>query len=155
MNVSIKKIIKSDYSSLLSVIIPIVSWVIYLDVAHIGVLHNLFSRGRTVGDPYVFLLMAICSTLIFVPVLIARIVTIKNHFKNGVEVDGTITSIFFYRDRGRIEYEYELDNKPYNSGNAIHKSKFAKSLKEGQKVRLVVKKDKPNKALIREMYIEE
>jgi hypothetical protein len=87
------------------------------------------------------------------PLLIFRIKSIYNHFSNGIEVNGKIVSINLWKDRGRIEYEYEIEGKKYETGNAVHRSKFVDSLSEGQEIKIIVSKKNHKKGLIKEMYI--
>jgi hypothetical protein len=154
MKVSIIKIIKSDYLAMLSLIAPIVTIIIFIDSKYIGVLHKFFSRGRLTepGDSSIFLIMALITIAVFVPLFAFRIKSIKNHFKDGIEVIGKIVHLSLWKDRGRVEYEYEIDGEKYRSGNAFHRNKFVDSLVEGQEISIIVSKNNPKKGLIKEMY---
>ena len=151
LKVSIVKAIQSDYLSMLSVLAPTVFWALYIDSQWIGVFR---ARGRP-GNPIFFLVLALSATMVFSLVLALRLESILSHFENGVEVEGVIKAIWLSRGRGRVAYRYQYQGKPYQSGNAIHRTEFARSLQKGQKVRLVVRKDKPDSALIKEMYIKD
>lgn len=65
--------------------------------------------------------------LVLIFILICRIVYIYNIFKNGIEVEGIIRSISFYKDRGKIHYAYAYNNMDYKRGNAVMKNKVTKS----------------------------
>lgn len=157
MKVSTIKIIKSDYLAMLSLIAPVVTIVLFIDSKFFGFLHQFFSRGRSAdpADPSFFLIMAIITICIFVPLFILRIKSIHNHFKTGIEITGKIVYLNLWKDRGRVEYEYEIDGEKYRSGNALHRSKFVNSLAEGQKVTIIISKNNHKKGLIKEMYISE
>lgn len=149
--VSITKAVKSDYLSMLSSIAPIVFWALYIDSQWIGI----FQAPDQPSDPLFFLILALSGTIVFGLALALRLQSIISHFENGVEVEGMIKAIWLFRGRGRVEYQYQYEGIQYQSGNAIHKTEFARSLHEGQNVKLVVRKDKPNKALIKDMYVKD
>ncbi len=159
MKVSIIKIIKSDYVSMIFLLIPIVMVVLYIDTEYFGVLGKFLSRRRhgsgSEGDSSLYIILTIISVVAFIPALIFRIKSFANHFINGFEVKGIITAINFRRDKGRVEYEYQVDGEVYNSSNSLMKNKFTKTLSEGQEINLVVARDNKKKAFIKEMYIAE
>lgn len=156
MKVSIIKIIKSDFLAILSLIVPVVAIILFFDFKYFGILQQFFSRGRSMesGASTIFLIMAIVAVCIFIPLLIFRINSIYNHFRDGIEVGGKIVYINLWKDRGRVEYEYQINEKKYRTGNAVHRSKFVDSLFEGQEVKIIVSKNNHKKGLIKEMYIE-
>lgn len=151
MKASIGKIVNTDYLALLSIIFPVVVWAIYLDAAYIGLL-KLLKPGTQ--DPGFFFIFAVCATAFFVPVLIFRVKTILVHFENGQETEGTITYLHLFKDRGRIEYNYVFQGQKYHCANGIHRNRSIDTLQQGQKISLIVNKDKPGKALIKELYID-
>lgn len=157
MKVSTIKIIKSDYLAMLSLIAPVITIVLFIDSKYFGFLHQFFSRGRSTepGDPSFFLNMAIVTICIFIPLLIFRIKNIYNHFEKGIEVVGKIVYLNLWKDRGRVEYEYEIDGEKYRSGNALHRNKFVNSLEEGQEVIIIVSKNNHKKGFIKEIYASE
>lgn len=157
MKASTIKIIKSDYLAILSLIAPAVAIVLFIDFKYFGILRQFFSRGRSAGsgDSTIFLIMAIVVVCIFLPLLIFRINSIYNHFRDGIEVGGKIVYINLWKDRGRVEYEYQINEKKNRTGNAVHRSKFVDSLFEGQEVKIIVSKNNHKKGLIKEMYMDE
>ncbi len=50
MKVSIVNIIKSDYLTMLFVIAPVITIVLFIDATYFGFLHELFSRGGSSGS---------------------------------------------------------------------------------------------------------
>lgn len=155
MKVSLIKIIKSDYIALASLIAPIVSIILYVDAKYFGVLQQYLRSGE-MKEPLgslLFLGIFIASILIFVPVLYFRIKNIQTHFQNGIEVKGQIVYVNLWKDRGRIEYIYEINGETYKAGTAVHRSKFVDSLTEGQVVDIIVSAKNPKKALIKDMYV--
>lgn len=154
MKVALKKIIFADYVTLLTILVPFTFLLLYLDATYFGILNAYIAsrRNSSPANPTFFLQLALITLTICLPIGIYRVKQIVNHFKDGHEIKGNITSIFFHKDRGRIEYEYIYEGKKYRSGNAIHANRFVKSLKVGQEVSLILAKENPKKALIKEMY---
>ena len=76
----------------------------------------------------------------------------KKMFEKGVEVEAVIKDIWFYKDRGRVEYNYVYKDNVYDTGNAVLKTKILKSLKKNDKVIVHVQPSKSNKAIIRDLY---
>lgn len=155
LKVSLVKILKSDFLSVLFLSIPIVAIVLYVDSAYIGVLHKIFSRDKMSepGDPMIFLIMAIAVSIIFIPILYFRIKNIANHFRDGIEVPGRINSIYLWKDRGKIAYEYKINGDLFESGNMVHQSKYVNSLIIGQEVAIIVSRKNFKKAYIKDLYV--
>jgi len=148
------RIVQSDYIALLGVLLPLVFLAMYIAIAYFGYFPGL--RGRdpiqgTEGAP-LFLYGFIITLLIGVPVVIWRFKSIQNAFLNGMEVAGKIESISFFRDRGNVVYSYEYQGKSYSGGNAIMKTARTRALAPGMEIILVVYKNDPQRALIRDLY---
>jgi hypothetical protein len=152
---SIVRIIQSDFLALLGVLVPVVSLIMYICVAYFGYFPGL--RGRdpiqgTEGAP-LFLYMFIFGLLFGLPLAFWRIRSIQQMFAKSVEIVGQITTISFYKDRGRVEYAYTYQNQNYSGGNAIMKTGKTQQLTSGSQVVLLVNPDEPKRALIRDLYI--
>jgi hypothetical protein len=152
---SIVRIIQSDFLALLGFLVPAVSLIMYVCVAYFGYFPGL--RGRdpiqgTEGAP-IFLYMFIVGLVIGVPLSFWRIRSIQQMFAKGVEVVGQITNISFYRDRGRVEYDYTYQSQNYSAGNAIMKTAKTQQLRSGGQVTLLINPDEPKHALIRDLYL--
>jgi hypothetical protein len=84
-----------------------------------------------------------------------RVQVIKAIFEDGIEIAGTLRSVVFFRDRGRVEYVYTYLDQKYASGNAILKTSRTKRLQPGMQIVLVVDRSQPRRAFIRDLYLEE
>jgi hypothetical protein len=100
-----------------------------------------------------FLSIAPIVTVVGLLLLLWRIRTIRKVFAEGDEVPGVITGIFFYRDRGRVEYAYTYQGQEYQSGNAIHLTALTRSLTPRQAVTIMVDSLNPKHAFVRELYL--
>ena len=156
MKTSFIKILKSDLLAVVSIIAPFMVGLLLLDAKYFGFLNMFFSGGTSDGneDPKIYFWMFVICLIIFVPLLISRVTRIENIFKNGVEVNGVITFINLFKDRGQIKYSFELGGETYEKSHFVHRNKFINSLQHGQEVKIMVLNDNPKRALIKEMYIK-
>ena len=139
---SLFRVISTDYPSYLSVLFPIVfgSFTAYF-----------FATENSSSQLFFFL--AIAATVIGIPILIQRYRTISSVFANGTKTKGEITSIGFFRGRGRVEYSYTIQGAKQTSGNAINRNSRTRKLRIGQNVNIVVDPDDPKRAFIQEIYV--
>lgn len=140
---------------MLGVLFPIVFLAMYIAVAYFGFLPGF--RGHdpiqgTEGAPF-FLYGFIVTLILGIPAVIWRLKTIQNVFANGEEVVGKVEDIHFRRDRGNVVYRYEYQGKAYTGVNAIMKNARTQSLIPGMDIVLLVSRDDPARALIRDLYI--
>lgn len=108
---------------------------------------------------YALYVSLVDSVYIFGPLAIGfallglwRYTYLKSLFKNGIEVKGEVSNIWFMKDRGRVTYQYQIGDFIYTKGNAIMKTKETKDLGIGSIVTLLVKKSNHKKAIIRDLY---
>jgi hypothetical protein len=144
-------ILKSDYVAVLCVLAPVVLWVLYT-ASSLGIVFRSRSGTQVNAADSTSLTIAIIATVICIPVLLLRIQRLQSLFACGSRVNGEITSIDFYRDRGRVEYKYSLNGVSFTAGAALHKSAKAAALRVGQTVELVVDPGDPKRALIVDLY---
>ena len=105
------------------------------------------------GSWAAFIPVALAITVVGAFVLIGRYGQILSVFTQGMEATGTISRVYFFRDRGRIEYVYGWYEEKYTSGVAVAKTKRTRVLEQGQNVTLVVDSDRPRRAFIRDLYL--
>ncbi|MEM7332446.1 MAG: DUF3592 domain-containing protein [Chloroflexota bacterium] len=151
---SVSGIIQGDYLAMLSVMFPIVIWGMYIAIVYFGFLPD--SRGSDPinpnGSPF-FFYFGIIMVVVGIPLLTWRVKSIQDIFDRGIEVEGQITNIRFYRGRGRVEYAYEYVDKAYRGGNAIRRTRVASQLKVGDQVIIVIDRANPQKAVVRDLYL--
>jgi hypothetical protein len=140
---SIFKIITVDYVALSTVLFPVVIWSIYLALL---VLKNIQVTDH--NYPAVASVITIASLL----VLIWRIRMFFAIFNDGLETSAIISNVSFFRDRGRIDYVFTHQGQKYTSGNMIHKVRQTEALKVGDEVIVMVERNNPKRAYIRDLY---
>ena len=145
---SIWRIIQVDYISLLSVLFPLLFWGLYVWFDVLPILASA-EGGRDAS----FLTVAAVTTAVGLLVFAARLYAIFTVYWNGIEVPGRIENVWFYRDRGRVEYTYTYLGKIYKRGTAIHRIRRTRELEIDQAVTLLVDRGNPRRALIRDLYL--
>lgn len=141
---SLLKIATIDYAALLGWLFPVAMWGMYIVLIVLG---NVKTNDFTL--PTIFAVI----TVVALAVLIWRIQIFNSVFSDGIETTATINNVSFFRDRGRVEYVYTHQGQKYASGNAIHKVKQTLALKVGEQVVLVVDRNNPKRAFIRDLYM--
>ena len=141
-NLSLFRVISTDYPSYLSVLFPIV----------FGSFTAYFFATEN-NSSQLFLFLAIGATVIGIPILIQRYRNISSVFANGTEMKGEITSVGFFRGRGRVEYSYTFQGEKLTSSNAINRNGRTRNLRVGQAVKVFVDPDNPKQAFIQEIYM--
>ena len=141
---SLLKIVTIDYIAFLGWLFPIVMWGIYVALIVLG---NVKINDFTL--PVIFAVISVVALAI----LIWRIQVFNTIFSDGIETTATINNVSFFRDRGRVDYVYTYQGQKYVSGNAIHKVKHTLALKVGGQVVLMVDRNNPKRAFIRDLYM--
>ena len=141
---SLLKIITIDYIAFLGWLFPVVMWGIYIALIVLG---NIKANDFTL--PIIFAVISVVALAI----LIWRIQVFNTIFSDGIETTATINNVSFFRDRGRVDYVYTYQGQKYVSGNAIHKVKQTLALKVGEQVVLMIDRNNPKRAFIRDLYM--
>ena len=141
-NLSLFRVISTDYPSFLSVLFPVVfgGFTAYF----------FFSMNESLQ---LFLLLTIGVTVIGIPFLIQRYRMISSVLADGIQAPGVVTRIGFFRGRGRVEYSYTVQGEKQMSSNAINKNSRTRDLQVGQTVKVSVDRNDPRRAFIREIYL--
>ncbi|HKJ37526.1 MAG TPA: DUF3592 domain-containing protein [Anaerolineales bacterium] len=139
---SLFRVILVDYSSLLAALFPITFWILTTYYFYTG------DDGLQF-----FVLLSTGVTVLGIPYLFWRFHIISSVFEDGLEVQGTIMSVSFFRGRGRADYTYTHQGQKYISGNAISRTKYTRTLQSGQQVTILVDRNTPKRAFVKEIYL--
>jgi len=139
---SVFRVIGEDYVSLLSILFPLLFWI-----------YSAFSLYTRDDSSRFFVLLSAVITAVAIPLLLWRYRSISAVFEEGLQAQGTITSIHFFRGRGRVSYVYTFQGQKYSSGNAINKTKHSRNLEVGQQVTLLIDRNNPQRAFVKEIYL--
>lgn len=152
----VSDIIKSDYLSKLTLIIPAAIWLLLLITVLYPYMPEYFRRISPLNHhdtPY-YLPFAFTITIVSIPIFVLRIYSIMRILTNGIEVKGRITFFWRKRDRGHIIYSYRFNDQTYEKGHALRVTKKMENLKKGDEIVIIVNKKIPKQALIRDRYIQ-
>lgn len=138
------RVISIDYLAYVLVITPITVWGIYLVMYLLG---NAPEDGGSV-----YLLLGAIVTVISLAGLVLRYFRQKRILLEGVEVQGKVMRIFFYRDRGRVDVDYTYEGKDYEAWNSLHRCKATEAMQLGDSVAVRIDPKKPGRAVVAEPY---
>lgn len=154
---SLARIIKNDYLAFLCA----VGGPIMLAIAIFGGIFGFVPRARFFGvnevDPAtvrIYFAIALVLTLALFSVLAQRFNRIERMVHKGEPTTARIVFVRFFRDRGRMEYEYEHGENVYRAGTAIMKNKDTRDFAPGQEIEVMIDPDNPGKAIPVALYTE-
>ena len=136
------RIIWTDYTTCLAAI--------FILFSAAALLYDQFVQSLSFSKELPYITAAIC--VVGIPVITWRLRPIASAFEYGWEVEGDVLDISFFRDRGRVSYIYTVQGERFQTSNAIMKNRTTRSLQSGQKVKIVVNRDNPKIAFIRDIY---
>jgi hypothetical protein len=137
---SVRRALDNDFNLTIVFVVPLVAWAIYLLSAILGV------------GSQVILVVAVLISLFSPVALIWQLRKLRAFFEQGKEVPGELKKVYFFQDRGRIDYSYTYEEKKYSGSVPIHKTVFTRELTVGQKVTLVIDKEHPDRSLLLDLY---
>jgi hypothetical protein len=154
--VPIRRILKNDYFSMLMLVLIGVTWFLAIFGNTFGFLPKRHMVGTMPTDPsmnHALLVIAIAISMLCGWLTIRRWGDIKRVIQTGPEIKGRISSIGFYSDRGRVEYQYDYQGKTYEAGNGLCKNRETTQLKAGDEIVLILDPEKPSRAFIASLYL--
>lgn len=142
------QIISTDYLAQNFFVMIFGGWVIYF-------IDALFEGKAT----FFLLIVAALCTPIGLATFYWRYNLITSTFVNGIEIPGLVIQIDTISTGKKrkdyvIDYEYQLNGQTYQYRNRVKKNTFAKTLKAGQMVSLLVDEKYPHVAFVKDIYIE-
>jgi len=85
---------------------------------------------------------------------VARVAWLERFVTKAAECQGVVTGLSLYRDRGHVQYSYEVDGERRSAKNAVHASAQVRALAEGQAVRVLAgAKGGKQRSLIKDLYV--
>jgi hypothetical protein len=145
MRPKIIKIIWNDWPALFGAILIPVIWIVDLAWPYI--------RPSDSNDGERILFVAVPVSIVALALLVWRVVRVYRLFQQGEIVVATITQIRMVRDRGRVEFSYEVEGVRHTSWMPVHRTKSVLVLHEGQRVEVLVNRLSPNTAIIRQLFL--
>jgi hypothetical protein len=137
------RIVKNDYVALLLAIAS--------PSLLAGVAYKWFEMSQSERDWGLYVtgvLALVCAVF-----LVRRVSAIRETLQSGQRVPGTVLSVWFERDRGRLEVEYKYAGTR-RAGVAISKNALTEALVVGQEIDLAVHPERPDKPLVLGLYLK-
>jgi hypothetical protein len=99
---------------------------------------------------FLFILVAIS----FITLIIAgiRYISIATIFNDNQEAQAVINHISFFRDRGNIFFEFIYQGEKYGARLHVMRNNFTTRYKIGDQVIILVDRNQPKKAFIKELF---
>lgn len=146
---SFSKIIVTDYPAFLASLAPIFLFLIYiiLLIVQRNLVRPLLPQ---VMEAIVYLLLGL--TLLALLFMFYRAWLIQRVFRRGSDVQGKVTTLELRRLGGRVGYTYSFGQKRLTSGAALRSSPQTKKIRKGDRVLVVVDRDNPKQAFLRDLY---
>jgi hypothetical protein len=146
---SFSKIIITDYPAFLASISPILLFLIYILFIIVETKLNTPIMPQVV-NAIVYLLLGL--TIALIGYLLYRVWLIRRVFQHGSDVQGRIATLSLRRLGGRVGYSYSFGQKRVTSGAALRSNPQTKALRKGERVIIVVDRNNPKLAFIRDVY---
>ena len=139
---SLIKIIRTDYYAFLSFLFLVIIWGFFI-------LFQLFGYGNP--DSAFIIVLAVSALAIAVGIW--RIQTILALFSIGIELSATVTEIWFFRGRGRIDCKFTYRGHDYLSGSDVVPTRDAKNLGVGDRLNVIVDPDNPTRSMVLDLFV--
>jgi hypothetical protein len=139
---SIPRVVRTDYYAFLAALFLFILWSTYA-------LFYVFSLGV---HPFTFY-TAITLSAVAIATIFWRYQSIQMLFSSGIEMSATVTAIWFYRGRGRIDYVFYYRGHEYQSGDDIVPSRVAQAIRVSDRVTVLIDPESPQRTIIQDFYI--
>ena len=141
MRYSFLKIVWNDWPALaFSIAVPM-TWIIHCSFPYLN---------RGTGP--VPLWFPVGGTVICIVVLLWRIGRIHWFFAHGNSAVAVITDLRIVKDRGRLEFAFEVTGSRVRTWMPIHKTRAVLSLSPGDRVDVLFDSSKPTRAIVKCLY---
>ena len=93
------------------------------------------------------------AVIFSIPVLIWRYRYYIELFEKGTATEGTVTSIYRRGRNGYIEFSFSCNNREMRYYNSFFRNRQAESMKEGDRVTILMLDNNPEKTHIKELLV--
>ncbi|MFH0767053.1 MAG: hypothetical protein ABH890_03990 [Bacillota bacterium] len=135
---SIKQIIFYDYITMNSVIS--------------GVFFIGFGVYGYYSDNELYLPLGFSVAALLLLIIIWRLLVVRNLFKNGVEVNATISRVSFYRSRCRVGLEYSYDSNDIETAWITLSNQKTRNLRNMAKVKILINPNKVKQVIVLDVF---
>jgi hypothetical protein len=152
---STSKILLNDYAAFLLAIGGPIAIAVSALTAAFGFIPSIRNRGGQEVDAQFTVGMCVVAgvfaVLMFV-LLLRRIAHIKRVLASGVRTSAKVLEVGFFKDRGRIEFEYTHHGQEHRTGIAVMKNKETTAISPGDEIELALEPENAAKAYVVQLY---
>ncbi len=117
----------------------------------IGWAHPLFFPS-TDSRYWLLIHIGVPASLACTILLLWRVIRVRNLFRGGRRLVAHITQVQLAKDRGRVDFEYQLEGKVVSSWQPVHQTNRVRSLAPGQQVTALVSSTRPKTAIVKDLF---
>ena len=138
---SLITIIRTDYYAFLTFLFLVIIWGFFI-------MFQIFNFGYP--DSALVVLLGVSALAIAIGIW--RIQTILALFSVGIKLSATVTEIWFFRGRGRIDYAFTYRSHDFLAGNDVVPTQSAKNLRVGDRLTVIVDPDNPTRSIVMDIF---
>ncbi len=123
-----------------------------------GFIPRLRPRPVLEVDSQFVIVMSIATgvlTVVLLLLLARRVSRLKRVVEMGTRISATVADIGFFRDRGRVEFQYTYEGQEYRTGTVIMKNSQTQAIAAGAQIEVAIDPRKPGKVVIVQLYCNE
>jgi hypothetical protein len=139
---SLLRVVQIDYWTFVAAVSTIILWIFFLYDALIAK-----------NDSQTYLYWIVPFTVFCVIVVAWRYASILNIYGIGQEAKAVVNGAGFFRDRGYISFIYTYQGQKYQVRSAVLRTRRTTRYQVGDEIDVVVSRDNPKKAIIRDLYV--
>ena len=155
-SISVKRTILNDYAAFHLALTGPIFLVLSIAGGVFGFLPEVKRPGSIPVTPETAVFGAVVSlvlTVVLLFFLFRRIARIRRIIQTGQRVEGGITSVTFFKDRGRVNFRYPVNGEVIEGGAPIMKNATTLQLIPGTVVELALDPEDPSRAIVVELYV--
>lgn len=149
---TLARIIGTDHAAAVGAIVPCIGVGLWIANAFFGFPGKLGRPPLPPNHP-LFLILAVAGLIAGATILRSRRRYFDALFASGERAAGTITSISFLQQRGRIEFTFDYAGQRRHAATTLHRTKRTAALRPRQAVTVLVDPADPSRAIVLDLYI--
>jgi hypothetical protein len=143
------QILRNDYFGVTMAVAPFMLWLL---LGAVAILPAALGSEKLNLNPLMLAGLGLATAFCWIA-LIWRIWMVRTIFAEGTLVNGVITNIWFFRQRGSCKLQYNYMGTAYEIQNTLIYSKRTCKLAAGSRVTLVVDPQDPKRVFLRDLYL--
>lgn len=135
------RVVWNDWPALAGAVALPIIWVLYVGFPYL--------KPDALAIP---LMMPWAASLGCCALIAWRLQRVHELFKYGELADGRVTALRLVKDRGRLEFEFDVDGVPVRCWTPVHKTRQVLRLRPGMRVPILFAPNRPGRAIVKSLY---